>query len=252
MAADMEVRVVDGHIVISGTKKVPMLWLPREGEVVAKLPPRKGNRAWLHHTVGIRSPKFAGDRWTLPRSSLSRLLMAAIDRYGTVVLCRDMNRLSKCNRTCLEAVGTECQCSCLGLSHGQDSQHWYTSVGDAAVADFGEFKRAAVTYTPKGSDLNATLYNGELKDTLYRVDRASRRHWPQATRFMCAGCLTTPASVWDHCHTHGFVRAPLCNPCNTRHWHGWHPRHGRATANNNLDDSYYAWCPDHDRGTCSA
>lgn len=53
------------------------------------------------------------------------------------------------------------------------------------------------------------------------------------------------ASVWDHCHTHGFVRAPLCNRCNTRNWRGWRPQHGRATHSRNFDGSYYGWCPKH-------
>ncbi|WP_407942534.1 endonuclease domain-containing protein [Nocardia salmonicida] len=29
--------------------------------------------------------------------------------------------------------------------------------------------------------------------------------------------------MWDHCHAHGYVRAPLCEPCSTRHWSGGAP-----------------------------
>ncbi|MFE7613983.1 endonuclease domain-containing protein [Streptomyces celluloflavus] len=63
---------------------------------------------------------------------------------------------------------------------------------------------------------------------------------------MCASCMTERTTVWDHCHTHGFVRAPLCNRCNTRLWGGWRPQHGRAPHTRNLDDSYYRQCPKHE------
>ncbi|MFJ3850843.1 endonuclease domain-containing protein [Streptomyces albidoflavus] len=252
MADRFEVRIVNGRVITNTTKPLSIVWLPREGEAVAKLLPRRGNRRWLRETVRIRSPKFDGRQWTLPRSCLTRLLIGAVDRYGFVVLCRDMARLSRCTRACLEAKGMECECACLGLSHGQDSGRWFDVVGDVVVADLGEFRRTAVGYGPRGSDSGAVFYDGELRGVVYRVDRAGRQDWPLAALFMCAGCLSVPASVWDHCHTHGFVRAPLCSPCNTRHWRGWSPRNGRAPANSNVDDSYYGWCPRHAQETCSA
>ncbi|MEU8718265.1 endonuclease domain-containing protein [Streptomyces sp. NPDC048663] len=32
----------------------------------------------------------------------------------------------------------------------------------------------------------------------------------------CAVCRTAPATVLDHCHEHGYVRAPVCQSCNTQ------------------------------------
>ncbi|MGX8906330.1 endonuclease domain-containing protein [Streptomyces netropsis] len=255
MTDDLPVRIVDRRVVTApGTGPVAMVWLPLHGQVIAKIPPRKGNRRWLHETVGIRSPEFTGDRWNLPRSSLVRLVTASVDRYGFIVLYRDMSKLSQCTRACLEAMGAECHCSCLGAHHGQDSAGWFERIGDAVVADQGECTRTAVVYGARGSDAKAVVYDGKLAGERYRVDRTGRRDWPFAAQFMCASCMTARAAVWDHCHTHGFVRAPLCNRCNTRYWRGWRPRHGRATHSRNFDDSYYRWCPEHAsvRRPCSA
>ncbi|MFE5828454.1 endonuclease domain-containing protein [Streptomyces erythrochromogenes] len=33
--------------------------------------------------------------------------------------------------------------------------------------------------------------------------------------WVCAVCGTAPAAVLDHCHEHGYVRAPVCPSCNT-------------------------------------
>ncbi|MET8788366.1 endonuclease domain-containing protein [Streptomyces sp. NPDC004589] len=59
-------------------------------------------------------------------------------------------------------------------------------------------------------------YNGELKELLYsalsRKPGISRR----VAEWMCAVCRTTPATVLDHCHEHGYVRAPVCHSCNTQ------------------------------------
>lgn len=242
-----EVALVDGRLVADAW--VPRVWLPQHGQVVAKLPPRKGNRRWLHETVAIRSPRLDGDQWHLPRNCLNRLIIATVDRYGHVVVCRDMSKLSKCNRSCLEAEGSDCGCSCLGENHGASTFGWFERAGDVMVADRGEFKRSMILYGPRTSGTPASgpvLYRGELARTPYRVDRAGRYGWPPAARFMCACCASVPARVWDHCHAHGYVRAPLCNTCNTRHWGGWRPWHGRATPSSNVDDSYYRWCPGFD------
>jgi Recombination endonuclease VII len=239
-----EVRIVGGRVVTApGTGPMPMIWLPLNGQVVAKIPAVRGNRRWVHKTVGVRSPRFAGDRWYLPRSCLTRLVIAATDRFGWVVVSRDMSRLSRCNRACLEATGVDCDCSCMGEHHGQDSGNWFVRAGEVMVADLGEIKRTALVYVPAGSDTESVLYGGELSGRRYSADRAGRRDWPRASQFMCACCMTTQARVWDHCHVHGLVRAPLCNLCNTREWTGWRPQDGRAAPSSNLDTSYYRWCP---------
>lgn len=253
MSDAWKVRFAGGRVVTE-PGGLPLVWLPRDGQVIARIPPARGNYWWLHATIGIRSPYLDDDRWRLPRNCLVRLVTAAVDRYGHVVVCRDMARLSRCTRACLEATGGECQCTCMGASHGEDSGAWFEREGDAVVADLGEVKRAAVLYGPRKDDSEPGIYRGELSGRRYCADRDGRRDWPVAARFMCTACMTSQAQVWDHCHVHGFVRAPLCGPCNTRHWGGWAPRHGRAAASANIDASYYSWCPWYDeaRGRCSA
>jgi hypothetical protein len=248
-----EVRILNGRLI--APDGVPMVWLPQDGQVIARIPALKGNRRWLHHTVHIRSPRLDGDRWTLPRNCLVRLVIAAIDRYGHIVVCRDMSRLSRCNRACLEATGVDCDCSCMGEHHGEDSFGWFERVGEVMVADLGEFKRTTIVYGARTDNAEPEIYGGQLRGRRYRPDPASRRDWPAAAQFMCACCMSTRAQVWDHCHTHGGVRAPLCNTCNTRHWGGWKPQRGRATPSSNLDTSYYGWCSwfgDQREAPCSA
>lgn len=61
----------------------------------------------------------------------------------------------------------------------------------------------------------------------------------------CAGCVSVQASVWDHCHTHSYVRAPPPGRA-THHWYGWKPEYGRPSMSGNLDSSYYRWRPAYD------
>lgn len=242
-----EVHIEGGRVITA--PDVALVWLPVDGEVIAKIPARKGNRRWLHESVEIRSPHLEDHRWYLPRSCLNRLVNAAVDRYGYVVVVRDMAKLSRCTRVCQNATGVDCDCSCMGISHGSAvTDSWVATVGDAVFSNLGEFTRTAVPFGPQGSDLDAVLYNGELAGYPYRADRV-RRHkegWPPAYRFMCAACVSVQAEVWDHCHAHGYVRAPLCGPCNTRHWSGWRPERGRAAVSRNLDSTYYRWCVEYD------
>ncbi|MFE0702144.1 endonuclease domain-containing protein [Streptomyces sp. NPDC058872] len=60
---------------------------------------------------------------------------------------------------------------------------------------------------PYGAELEGQLYS-----VLSRKPGTSRR----VAGWACAVCRTAPATVLDHCHEHGYVRAPLCQSCNTQ------------------------------------
>lgn len=222
------------------------IWLPLDGKVIARLPFVPETRRWLQQAVQVRSPKWDPKQmvWVLPRNCATRLLRAAIDRFGGVEVYRDMTKLSRCTRSCLEAAGAECDCSCLGAHHGASSANWYEipGGGEPMVTDLGVSQRIMVTYRYKQPDVGRTprLYNGELSGRTYTI--TSRADWPRATEFICASCLTSQAEVWDHCHEHRDVRAPLCGRCNTHRWAGWTPQQGRPRATTNVDRSYYGWC----------
>ncbi|MFJ8491277.1 endonuclease domain-containing protein [Streptomyces sp. NPDC094038] len=69
--------------------------------------------------------------------------------------------------------------------------------------------------SPEGPTASPRPYNKELEGRLYsalsRKPGTSRR----VAGWACAVCRTTPATVLDHCHEHGYVRAPVCHSCNT-------------------------------------
>ncbi|WP_313896198.1 endonuclease domain-containing protein [Streptomyces sp. YIM 98790] len=44
---------------------------------------------------------------------------------------------------------------------------------------------------------------------------SSLRRTHRADEYLCCLCCASRASVWDHCHEHGYVRGPVCASCNT-------------------------------------
>lgn len=55
-------------------------------------------------------------------------------------------------------------------------------------------------------------FEGRPYSVLSRKPGISR----QVAEWLCAVCREAPATVLDHCHEHGYVRAPVCQSCNTR------------------------------------
>ncbi|WP_437105556.1 endonuclease domain-containing protein [Streptomyces sp. enrichment culture] len=72
------------------------------------------------------------------------------------------------------------------------------------------------TTNPKSPTASLRPYHKELEGQLYsalsRKPGTSRR----VAEWACAVCRAAPATVLDHCHEHGYVRAPLCQSCNTQ------------------------------------
>ncbi|MCX5233238.1 endonuclease domain-containing protein [Streptomyces sp. NBC_00233] len=60
------------------------------------------------------------------------------------------------------------------------------------------------------------LYDGELKGQLYSAVSRKPGISGKVAGWACAVCRTAPAAVLDHCHEHGYVRAPVCHSCNTQ------------------------------------
>ncbi|MFB7293766.1 endonuclease domain-containing protein [Actinacidiphila glaucinigra] len=58
-------------------------------------------------------------------------------------------------------------------------------------------------------------YTRELEGRLYSA-LSKKRGSLAVSGWRCAVCEEAPASVIDHCHEHGYVRAPVCQGCNTR------------------------------------
>ncbi|MFI6965592.1 endonuclease domain-containing protein [Streptomyces sp. NPDC050255] len=68
-------------------------------------------------------------------------------------------------------------------------------------------KTPTASLRPYGKELEGQLYS-----VLSRKPDTSRK----VAGWACAVCRTAHATVLDHCHEHGYVRAPLCQSCNTQ------------------------------------
>lgn len=65
-----------------------------------------------------------------------------------------------------------------------------------------------LTLCPSCATAGAVSYAGELEGARYR------KGLPHAPgRYVCRLCPDR-ATLWDHCHAHGYVRGPLCWSCN--------------------------------------
>ncbi|OPF82359.1 recombinase [Streptomyces antioxidans] len=72
------------------------------------------------------------------------------------------------------------------------------------------------TTSIEGPTASPRLYNGELEGQLYSVLSRKPGTPRRVAGWGCAVCRTAPAAVLDHCHEHGYVRAPVCQSCNTQ------------------------------------
>lgn len=69
--------------------------------------------------------------------------------------------------------------------------------------------------SPEGPTAALRPYDKELEGQLYSVLSRKPGTSRRVACWACAVCRTAPATVLDHCHEHGYVRAPLCQSCNT-------------------------------------
>ncbi|WP_306324416.1 endonuclease domain-containing protein [Streptomyces venezuelae] len=69
---------------------------------------------------------------------------------------------------------------------------------------------------PDGPVVPPRPYGKELEGRLYSVLSRKPDIARKVAGWVCAVCRAAPAAVLDHCHEPGYVRAPVCQSCNSR------------------------------------
>ena len=98
----------------------PVLYRRGTGHpLLVRLPFAAGNRAWLKgerrkDPIWHKAEKY----WEVPKAWFEALIRQALARYKRVYVIQPFNPQEKCAPACWNAVGAECECSCMGENHG--------------------------------------------------------------------------------------------------------------------------------------
>jgi hypothetical protein len=97
------------------------------------------NRSWLR-SMGRRHPKWneRGKHWEIPKSWFNALIDKSLKRFGRIYVVQPFREQEKCSPACMNAVGHECQCSCMGANHGAGNDGSWFVVSDTFATRWGE------------------------------------------------------------------------------------------------------------------
>lgn len=140
---------------------VPVIY--RQGgskPLMIHLPYAKGNKDWIeegHRNKPAWNQKYKC--WQTPKAWFNDLITRSLSRYGRVYVIQPYREQEKCAPACWNAVGHECQCSCMGENHGSQGPNgkWLV-VSDAFATRWHEKKLACRLMTKNGGQ--DVLLNG--------------------------------------------------------------------------------------------
>ena len=115
-----------------------------------RLPYAETNRQWLRN--GRRaSPEWiaSGKYWELPKAWFNDFVDRALAKYGSVYIIQPYREQEVCAPACQNAVGHECQCSCMGLNHGAGNDGSWFEVSEAFAVRWGPRELACRLLTAK-------------------------------------------------------------------------------------------------------
>ena len=111
----------------------------RPAPLLIRLPYAQDNKIWLRN--GERN-KPAWDKqneaWEIPQAWFERAIRLAFSRYGACYVIQLYRDREVCAAACWNAVGADCECSCMGANHssGRPIGHWY-EVNDTFAVMWG-------------------------------------------------------------------------------------------------------------------
>jgi hypothetical protein len=126
-------------------KKIPVV-LRRGGKgqlLRLGIPFSTENRTWLRNgrrtnAIWLKQLKC----WELPASWFNDFVKRALNRYGKLYVIQPCREQEKCAPACQNAVGHECECSCMGANHGIGNDGSWFEVSETFATRWGEQRLA--------------------------------------------------------------------------------------------------------------
>jgi hypothetical protein len=130
-------------------EKRKLVWNQRQVPVVvrrtgkgerlrARLPFAEDNRIWLRNGRRTDPEWVIGqDYWELPKAWFNDFVNRALRRYGRVYIIQPYREQEICSPACQNAIGHECQCSCMGEHHGAGNDGSWFEVSDTFATRWG-------------------------------------------------------------------------------------------------------------------
>lgn len=108
-----------------------------------RLPYGENNRQWLQNGRRI-SPSWNADDhyWETPKTWFNDLVERSLTKYAKVYIVQPFREQEKCAPACMNAVGHECQCSCMGANHGVGNDGSWFEISDTFATRWGELHLA--------------------------------------------------------------------------------------------------------------
>lgn len=123
-----------------------------------KLPLAQDNLLWLRNgqrTIPQWTPPIGGNPgyWELPKAWFNELVERCLDKYKTLYIVQPFREMEICSPACQNAVGHECQCSCMGANHGSGNDGSWFEVSDTFAVRWkdGDIACRLLTRKPKRS-----------------------------------------------------------------------------------------------------
>lgn len=105
----------------------------------ARLPYADNNRAWLQDGRRLYPAWISGKRyWEIPKAWLNDFVERALKTFGQVYVIQPYREQEKCSPACLNAVGHECQCSCMGRNHGAGNDGSWFEISETFATRWGD------------------------------------------------------------------------------------------------------------------
>lgn len=109
-------------------QRIPVIFRQQRPQpMLVRLPYAPDNHAWLREK-GRRHPNWnlRYKCWETPTSWFDSLVHRALTRFGKCYVIQPHKQLQKCAPACWNALGFDCECSCMGKNHGSGHPegHW--------------------------------------------------------------------------------------------------------------------------------
>ncbi len=147
-------------------KKIPVVARPEQkGEKLrVRLPFSEDNRQWLNSLGKSRVTRnSAKEYWELPKRWFNDFVNGALRRYGKLYVIQPYREQEKCAPACQNAIGHECQCSCMGANHGARNDGSWFEVSETFATRWREKEIACRLMVAKSDQSLLTKYLRSLE-----------------------------------------------------------------------------------------